>query len=303
MPFHALWLPLLLLAQQSPPGAADCFIFYYGEPKDWTSARRCFEQRVANDLCAGSSPSLERLYLAVMYLDAQGGPADLARARSLFSGCFQDSGVQQVLDVVKSRESGQRGPGHSLDFCDDIGGTTFDLQACQTVREKRIGRGLTGIEKAVQGRLDAKGRDLYAKASETWKKFIQSDAKRASDGYRGGSLQSVAYGQRLNDLAEGRVVTLGKLFDYRPDPSHDSAQFAKADRSLNVAYQKASRGQDEEARKLLQEAERAWIAYRDAEASFYRYVFGPKFGDAIVEADVKTTLTLERSKKLAQKPD
>lgn len=210
--------------------------------------------------------------------------------------------VQQVLDEVKSRESGKRDPGHSLDFCDDIGGTTFDLQACQTLREKRIGRGLTGVEKAVQGRLDANGRDLYAKASETWKKFIQSEAKRASDAYRSGSLQSVAYGQRLNDLAEGRVVTLGKLFDYHPDPSHDSAQFTKADRSLNVAYQNVSKGQDEEARKLLQEAERAWIAYRDAEASFYRHVFGPKFGDAIVETDVKTTLTLERSKKLAQKP-
>ena len=293
-----LSLSLLFAPQRaSAPSDSDCFSIYYGQLKDWPSARKCFERKVAGDSCASGSPSLERLYLAVMYLDAQGGEADLARARDLFTGCFKDAGVKQILDEVKTRQSGKPAGTRPLDFCDDIGGTTFDLQACQNVRATKMRSRAAEIEKGILARLDPKGRELYAKAAEAFESFAQSDARRAGDEYRGGSLSAVTYGERHNELEETRFAGLEKLFDYRPDAARDAKAFAKADRSLNAAYQKAFKAQDEEGRKLLQAAQRAWISYRDAEAALYRY-FASKFGDSAVDIDVRTKLTLERTKDL-----
>ena len=235
-----------------------------------------------------------------MYLDAQGGPADLARARDLFTGCFKDAGVQQILEEVKARQAGKPQGTHPLDFCDDIGGTTLDMQACQNVRATRMRSRAAEIEKNALARLDAQGSALYAKATEAFETFAKSDARRAADEYRGGSLSRVTFGQRQNELEDGRLAGLGKLFDYQPDATHDTRAFAKADRSLNAAYQKALKGQDDEGRKILQTAQRAWITYRDAEAALYRYLFASKFGDSAVDIDVRTRLTLDRTKDLAQ---
>ena len=235
-----------------------------------------------------------------MYLDAQGGPADLARASDLFNGCFKDAGVQQILEEVKARQAGKPPGTHPLDFCDDIGGTTFDLQACQNVRANRMRSHAAEIEKNVLARLDVQGRELYAKSTEAFKNFAQSDARRAADKYRGGSLSRVTLGQRQNELEEARLAGVEKLFDYEPDATHDARAFAKADRSLNAAYQKALKGQDDEGRKLLQAAQRAWISYRDAEAALHRYLFASKFGDSAVDIDVRTKLTMDRTKDLVQ---
>jgi hypothetical protein len=61
----------------------DCFRFYYGigVAKDPARARACFERQVQPGGCEGSSPTLDRAYLATMLLDGQGGPAAPGRRR------------------------------------------------------------------------------------------------------------------------------------------------------------------------------------------------------------------------------
>ena len=63
-------------------------------------------------------------------------------------------------------------------------------------------------------------------------------------------------------------------------PSHANAQsqpemnrqaakdFEKADAELNAVYKKVLSGLDAEGKKKFQASQRAWIAYRDAEAAF-----------------------------------
>ncbi|MER9056075.1 lysozyme inhibitor LprI family protein [Mesorhizobium sp. M0213] len=46
------------------------------------------------------------------------------------------------------------------------------------------------------------------------------------------------------------------------------ADYKSADAKLNKAYQDLIGGSDAKARKLLQTAQRAWIAFRDAECSY-----------------------------------
>jgi len=77
-----------------------------------------------------------------------------------------------------------------------------------------------------------------------------------------------------------------------------AADFAKADKALNAAYKKLRTAQDESGREKLKAAQKAWIAYRDAEAEFEA---APNEGGSIyplVYATVKTRITEARTKEL-----
>ncbi len=77
------------------------------------------------------------------------------------------------------------------------------------------------------------------------------------------------------------------------------ADYQAADAKLNAAYQELVRRNDEASNKLLQTAQRAWIAFRDAECT---YSTADSEGGSIHPMEVSqclTALTNERIKPLA----
>lgn len=86
--------------------------------------------------------------------------------------------------------------------------------------------------------------------------------------------------------------------------AHD--EFLKADKELNVVYQELRevKKEDELFLKNLKKAQKAWLAYRDAdldaqftcESDDLRQCFGSKYG--VLLNGVKTELTLQRIKIL-----
>lgn len=282
--------PLLLSAS---PGD-ECFRLYYGAEKDLTRARVCFEAAMPQQPCRnGSSPDLPRMYLAVMYMDGQGGPVNYPGARSLFTGCFQDIGVDTVLKRISAPESGKELPKGNLDFCRDIGGSTVSAIQCNQIEDTRRSAELAVVTLQIRDRLNAKETALFDAAQKAWETYVTADAARAYDDYRGGTIAPVIEGESQNAHTRARTETLRKFPDYRPGPARE------ADDALNAAYQKLWTAADAEHRKLLTAAERAWIRYRDAEAAFYSDRFGPLFGPDAVAADVKASLTVERTKELS----
>jgi uncharacterized protein YecT (DUF1311 family) len=98
---------------------------------------------------------------------------------------------------------------------------------------------------------------------------------------------------------KARSKELARLQSYHPDRNLKSTDLDAADKQLNDFYKIAvAAAGDPEAKDQLKIAQRAWIAYRDAELAFYKAAFGSKFGDAAVELDMKTHLTTARSKEL-----
>ena len=93
----AAWVAPLLLAAPllAQLDAEACFRLYYGAgvKRDLARARACFEKEVLQRTCNQTPFHLDRLYLAVMYLDAQGGAADAGKARALLAQCFNDADV------------------------------------------------------------------------------------------------------------------------------------------------------------------------------------------------------------------
>ncbi len=75
---------------------------------------------------------------------------------------------------------------------------------------------------------------------------------------------------------------------------------AKADKELNQVYKKVLAGQDADGAKLLKESQRAWIAYRDAEAKFAADEARGGSMAPMLYSGTLATLTEERVKRLKQ---
>lgn len=80
-----------------------------------------------------------------------------------------------------------------------------------------------------------------------------------------------------------------------------AAEFAKADKELNEVYAKVIGVLDEQAKEMLKRSQRAWVAFRDAEAGF-RADAEARGGSMwpLVHEGVRGKLTRERVKALRE---
>lgn len=267
----------------------SCFEFYYGGrvTRDLPRARACFTRKVAAARdCGGSSPDLDRLMLASMLIDAQGGPADPARAASLLAGCYADVSVQALGDEARQRKdlAPDRKP---LDFCEAIGGTTLTIGQCELVKAERTKGREQRVARELHARLDAAGEKLAKKAGDAYAKFADLEGGAFADRYRDGSLHSNAWRGHQTEIESARLDALDHLFDYALGAGGAPAA---AEKDLDKAYREVTAEGDATRKIAFSKARAAWLAYRDAEIALYVHVFGDKLGKREVTEDVKALL-------------
>ncbi len=80
-----------------------------------------------------------------------------------------------------------------------------------------------------------------------------------------------------------------------------AAAFTKADKELNEVYAKVLANLDDEAKERLKKSQRAWVAFRDAEAAF-RADAEARGGSMwpLIHEGVRSRLTKERVKGLKE---
>jgi hypothetical protein len=247
------------------PGLS-CFDFYYGVgiAVDLPRARACFERKARVEKgCADASPGLDRLYLAAMLIDAQGGDADPARATALLADCFADAGVAGLRDEARKRASLQpsRAP---LDFCKDLGGTPLTMRECRALDADRATASRRRVDRVLGPRLDAEGQKLADRARDLWSAFARLEAEAFSDKHRGGPLRANAQAAHEAALEQQRLDALAHFADRGPGAGDPVA----AARELKNAYRAASKG-DADHQRLFAQAREAWLAYRAAEVALH----------------------------------
>jgi hypothetical protein len=285
-----LWFAAPLFAQLD---GEPCFRLYYGAgvKRDLTRARACFEKEVPQRTCNQSPFHLDRLYLAVMYLDAQGGAAAPDKARALLSDCFNDADIAEL----RQRTAGQGG---KLDFCESLAATTNAGMSCSLLASLRIDTTLAALEKSVLARLDPPGRELYRKWKVAADKFAQADAAAVFESISPGTLAPAASNDRVNEVHAQQVRDLRELFRYRVHAKNNAAALAEAVRAFEERYrQQLERDQRAKVRESIERAQEAWMAYRDATPPLYCEAL--KLADCRAAAtDLLTTLTARRIEDL-----
>ena len=305
----AAWAAPLVLAAPllAQLDAEACFRLYYGAgvKRDPTRARACFEKEAPQRACNQTPYHLDRLYLAVMYLDAQGGAADPGQARALLSECFDDADIAELRRRTAARESAPPGPAGTpagkLDFCASVAGTTSAGMSCSVLAAMRIDTALGALEKSVLARLNQQGRDLYRKWKAAGDQFAQADAAAIFETISPSALAPAASNDRVNEIHAQRVGDLRELFRYRLHPKNNAAALAEAGRAFEERYrQQLERDDRAKVRELTQRAQEAWMAYRNATPAFYCEAL--KLGDCgAVATDLFTTLTERRIEELTPK--
>lgn len=301
----AAWAAALLLAGPlfAQLDAEACFRLYYGAgpTRDLTRARACFEKEVPQRPCNQTPYHLDRLYLAVMYLDAQGGAAALDKASALLSECFDDVDIAELRKRMAAGESAPPGQAGKLDFCASLAGTTHDGMSCSLLASLRIDTTLGEMEKSVLARLDPPGRELYRKWKVAGDRFAEADAAAVFESISPGTLAPAASSDRVNEVHAQQVRDLRELFRYRLHPKNNAAALAEAVRALQERYrQQVERDPRAKARDSAARAQEAWMAYRDATPAFYCEAL--KLEDCgAVATDLFTILTGRRIEDLTPK--
>lgn len=108
-----------------------------------------------------------------------------------------------------------------------------------------------------------------------------------------------------------RVFTFGiaaitlSLTDLRAQSQHEMnqqafAEFEKADKELNQIYAKVQARLDKEGKEKLKAAQRAWVAFRDAQAEMDADLMRGGSGSILLRAGSKTQSTQKRVQDLKE---
>ncbi len=281
---------LLVAASRAHDGELDCFRFLdgAGTPRDLVRGRTCLEDRSGALKCAGS---LEMAELVLMRVDGVGGRADLAGARALLDGCFDDATHSALVDHLAAKE---RAPGTPpVAFCKDIGGTTLTMNECLARESKNAETACELETKAVFAGLDDRGKSLFAAAAAAYRAYVAAMGAFVYEVYVEGTIRnSMALGteiglrnRRAKDLAgfRGFVATTTSTTEVHAAQRASAAALAAV--GTTTAAEKAALGKTQQ----------AWAAYRDAEIALYEHVFGPTQGVARVRSALLVRLESRRA--------
>lgn len=284
-----LYLAAHVLLSATPATTEECLDLLHGigRVRDLPAARACLAAALAGPCPDSGSPDLARAELAVMYLDGQGGPAEPRKAWELLHGCFEDATVLGLREAFAHRK-----PSGAFDFCADVGGTTLTVNECGALASRARDQARTAAAARLRAQLSPSAQARLEAAERAWSAFIRAAADVSADEVRGGSAATSYWLVAEAELTKARARWLDALPALRPDRC-DARALQAQDARLDLAYQAARKDLDEQGARLLRDAERAWIAARDADAALAAAWKGPA-----LELAVRCRATQERARAL-----
>ena len=288
----------------------DCesVVLYYGigRPADPVAARRC---ALAERGRGEGGPGLAGdAVLAMIYAHGQGAPRNYDQAirlscRSSWAEAELDARVAHLMALkakpacagARSGPADETGGVCAFDFCDDI--TSGAMGGVCSDRDSRL------AEVARQGRLAAlqSGWAADQKAAfarltgvmETYASLHGRNETDLSGTLRGAFIVEAEDAVKTGFEADLKALQAGKV------PAATAADLARADAALNAAY-KTAMGQTYPGMSGIRpqgvrEAERAWLAYRDAFVRFAAARWPSVPADAL-----KARLTRDRTALLTE---
>ncbi len=283
----------------------ECYRFYYGygTRTDLALARRCLEAQVIGP-CEGHA-SLDRIFLAVMAIDGQGGPKDPARKTALLTGCSEDIAVEDLA----TRTAGAT----PLDPCKGVTLTMFGEWECAQIHERRASWVLASLAKEAFPRFSSAAQASWTKANAAWDAYERAEASELDifrDGYS--YIKNVFETEHIAELGTQRAADLHAMFSYAAPAACAQGDVDAADADLRRALAARMTTGDTcehapcqpipgaEQKSLIAATHRAWEQFRDAEVALYTGARGTPTTNALIACDVKLRLTRKRVRVVAQ---
>jgi uncharacterized protein YecT (DUF1311 family) len=282
--------------------AGNCWAFLYTEPadRDVQAARRC---------CLVSGDCNREL--AVLFANGWGVPRDYDAATHFLCRAGREMApFEQWAMLDRVQEMREEDAPKDLDYCHHVTSGRGALLCEQLGAEREAPEIEARIEKAAGAPAAGPARDALTRLVDAAEAFARDEAGHRQEGARGGTGYAAFVMETQRAVFATFVAALERYARGRA-PAATAAALTKVDRDLNAAYRKAletarepcplcNEDDHESGPQALREAQRAWIAYRDAWTAWYRLRWTAAAAPAALEREIAAALTAARAKELAQ---
>jgi hypothetical protein len=203
----------------------DEFYYGWGRARDARKALACY--RASNDW----------LMLAILQINGEGAPTDIAGARASLNHVESKDADFEALDrIVRKREANPTAKFRRVDFCKDVANTTPSVNVCQARDEgKKIAKSDSRVDKLRVG-LDANARSAFDRAQAAYKKLAHADGERVYQEYIDGSGRDQDALDQEARVRRNFVATIKVVVTGPPARLVGRRSFADADEELNAVY-------------------------------------------------------------------
>jgi uncharacterized protein YecT (DUF1311 family) len=283
--------------------SASCMSFLFGEAedRDYDLGRRCCLTRHCNR------------ELAMIFANGWGVPRDYDAATWFLCRAAKDNAGQELNPVELGKmlaavqEMRTSDLPQDLDYCGHIATSGVAAAYCEGLAADAEAPRQKRRIAAVADSLGSAARAALADLQTAENAFGEAESDLRTLSSRGGTGYA---GIRLNvrrELAENFLWSLEALGCQRA-PSALPAAFRDGDRDLNEAYQTASSAfaaakisaPGRPLPEILQDAQRAWLGYRDAWTAFYRLRWQGAASPEILDREIQMALTRQRTAELRE---
>lgn len=208
-----------------PPCSGDDFYYASDKPRDVVKALACY--RECDDW----------IMVAILQLNGEGTPVDIAGARASFNRDTSEDGDHHALDrIIKEREANPTAKFPRVDFCRDVAYRTDSLYGCRLREEqKKTAKSDSQVAKLRVG-LDARARAAFDSAQAAYTKVAHADRGRAYQEYIEGAARDQFAMDQEARVRRNFMATLKKVIAGPAADLINRRSFADADKELNVVY-------------------------------------------------------------------
>lgn len=192
-----------------------------------------------------------------------------------------------------------------LDYCEQVT-SGYGMSLCQQLDEDTAAPALEARIAAVDKTLASEGKKALAALRKAADAFAEADGARLAEDNRGGTIYPSVASAATHDTFKTFVATL-ESYAKAQAKAADAAAAKLADDRLNQAFRQARQTfekcdycEDTEAlrREVLRDAQRAWIAYRDAWKTLYLARWKGAAPPADLDREIATALSVARTEEL-----
>jgi hypothetical protein len=259
------------LRAEDLPMLQTCKDLYFGlkGPQDQVAARRCLESLDPDEAEAA------RTFLALLYLNGQGGPRDLRKAKELlvraqFAGF--GGGSSPLLPIVNQRLEHPNAEYPEVRYCDFAGATSIDNECVSIANQLAERRDEQTLSQIALG-IPFSAKPLLTRLDSQFTALAKSDSERAYLAYVDGTIRGYVGGSHRLYLRERHNRRLRDwLVEKRRPQAVSLATLRAAQQHLAKALRDAYSDHPgliqavwlPEHRKAVTASQRSWLAYRAA---------------------------------------
>lgn len=197
----------------------------WGVPRDFAKAFACYRRQEV------------WLRVALMQVNGEGTPADLAAARaSLDRLAFKDADVLALENIIKKREAGPLAKSRRVEFCRDVASTTVSRNFCQArAGEEKAHKNDAQLQK-VKADLDPRLFPALDRAQAAFTRFVKAEGDRVYQENIDGSIREHEALAQEARVRRHFMATVKRLVTGPAARLAGSRSFPDADRELNSVY-------------------------------------------------------------------